>query len=125
MVTLEQVSEICESFPGSLPGDSERFGYSVIIKGSHKGFCWSWLERIDPKKARIENRSVLAVRVPSLSAKEVILGANTDAYFTEPHYNGYPAVLVRLEEIGYEEMADLLRMAHESLTTSPKKSLKK
>lgn len=73
-----------------------------------KGFCWSWAERVDPKKARVVNDDVLAVSVPNLEAKEVLLASDPVKFFTEPHYNGYPAVLVRLEAIPTEELEDLL-----------------
>lgn len=32
-------------------------------KGKVKGFCWSWMERVEPKAPRVENLDVLAVRV--------------------------------------------------------------
>src|SRR5262245_46382762 len=42
---------------------------------------------------------ILAIRTPDLSAKEALLADDPAVYFTTPHFNGYPAVLVRLEEI--------------------------
>ncbi len=51
----------------------------------------------------------MAILVPSLSAKEVLLASfGPSAVFTEPHYNGYPAVLVRLSEISVEDLEDLV-----------------
>jgi hypothetical protein len=79
-----------------------------MVKGKQKGFCWSWLERVHPKKARVPNERFLAVRVPNLSAKEIILGSDDQKFFTEDHYNGYPAVLVRLDEIAAGELEDYL-----------------
>lgn len=80
----------------------------MIIKGKPKGFCWSWAERVDPKKARVINDDVLAILVPSLTVKDLLLGSGHPALFTEPHYNGYPAVLVRLKAIGVDELEGLL-----------------
>ena len=61
------------------------------------------------QKARVINDAVIAISVPSLAAKEIILGSdNGNKIFTEPHYNGYPAVLVRLETIGPQELEDLI-----------------
>ncbi len=79
-----------------------------MVRGKAKGFCWSWRERIDPKKAKVVNESVLAVRVPNLTAKDLLIASNPDVYFTEPHYNGYPAVLVRLDAIELDELEELL-----------------
>lgn len=88
--------------------DPKRFGFSVANKGKMKGFLWSWQERIDPKKPRVSNDKVLAVMVPSLSARDAILASDSEKFFTEPHYNGFPAVLVRLEKIKRKELEDLI-----------------
>jgi len=63
---------------------------------------------VHPKKASVPNDAVLAVIVPSLSAKEIILGSDSEKFFTEEHYNGFPAVLVRLEAIDPGELEDLI-----------------
>lgn len=81
---------------------------TVDVKGKAKGFVWTWRERIDPKRARVLNDSVLAVSVPNLAAKEVLLASDQNVFFTEPHYNGYPAVLVRLERVALGELEDLI-----------------
>jgi hypothetical protein len=107
MTTHDDVRRICSKLPGATEGEG-RFGFGVMNKGKQKGFCWSWAERIDPKKARVINDSVLAISTPGLAAKEVILGSDSEKYFTEPHYNGYPAVLVRLTAIEVDELEDLL-----------------
>ena len=107
MATLNDVRRICAKLPGTSE-DGKRFGFSVENKGKAKGFLWSWQERIDPKKPRVSNDKVLAVMVPSLTAKEAILASDPEKFFTEPHYNGFPAVLVRLEKIKPRELADLI-----------------
>ncbi|HET6897583.1 MAG TPA: hypothetical protein VFK70_04515, partial [Vicinamibacteria bacterium] len=63
------------------------------------GFVWVWLERKDPKKARTPCPTVLAVRVRDQAEKATLLAADPDVFFTEPHYNGFPAVLVRLPKV--------------------------
>jgi hypothetical protein len=50
----------------------------------------------------------LAARVPHLGAKEALLASAPDVYFTTPHFNGYPAVLVRLKRIRVAELEELL-----------------
>lgn len=107
MATQDDVREICAALPGVTEGEG-RFGFSVKVKGKAKGFVWSWAERVHPRKARVVNDDVLAVVVPDLITKEIILSLDSDAYFTEPHYNGFPAVLVRLAAIAREELEDLI-----------------
>ena len=52
--------------------------------------------------------SILAARVPDLGAKQALLADNPEVYFTTPHFDGYPAVLVRLERITPAELLELL-----------------
>ena len=51
---------------------------------------------------------ILGVRVPDLGAKEAILADNGGAIFPIPHFDGYPAVLVLLDEIDAGELEELL-----------------
>jgi hypothetical protein len=90
---------------------TDRFAFSVRSRDKLKGFVWVWLERVDPKKARIPNPDVIAVRVANLDEKSLLLSMDTTKFFTEPHYNGFPAVLVRLAEINAEELELLIRDA--------------
>jgi hypothetical protein len=54
------------------------------------------------------NPEVLAVRVASLAETEELLAASPEKFFSEPHYNGFPAVLVRLPIIDAGEVAELI-----------------
>ena len=44
-------------------------------------------------------------------AKEALLADDPDLFFTIPHFDGYPAVLVRLEEIGVEDLEEVVTEA--------------
>jgi hypothetical protein len=103
MATQADVRRIAMALPG-VEESTERFGFSVENKGKAKGFVWVWMERIEPKKPRVPNNGVLAMRVANLSQKDLIIASRPKKFFTEPHYNGFPAILVRLEEV---DAADL------------------
>ena len=75
-----------------------------------KGFAWSWLERIEPKRPRRPRLDVLAVRCPP-EQKEDILSSDPEKFFTDDHYRGFPAVLVRLDEVSATELRALLAAA--------------
>jgi hypothetical protein len=95
----------------SLPETSQeegRFAFSVRNGSKLKGFAWIWMERVTPKKPRVPNPDVLAIRVANQSEKEMLLASDQQKFFTEPHYNGYPAVLVRLAAIDVGELEELL-----------------
>ena len=103
MATQADARRICTALPGAEEG-SERLGFGV----AGKGFCWTWMERVLPKRARVANPEVLAIAMPGLGAKEVLLGSRPAWAVADPHYDGYPAVLVRLAAIGVEELEALL-----------------
>ena len=97
MVEWEQVRTLALSF-----GDVEEDTYVKPRFRVHgKAFAWIALER---------DGGGLAVRVDR-EEKQLILDANPDVYFTSPHYNGYPAVQVRLEEIDNDELRERLEDA--------------
>lgn len=110
MATQADVRNIALSFPDTIE-KAGHFAFEVRHGAKYKGFCWVWLERIEPKKPRVANPRVLAVRVAGRDAKEILLMADADKFFTEPHYDGFPAVLVRLEKIGRAELRELLQQA--------------
>jgi hypothetical protein len=107
MATQDDVRRIALALPGAF--EEERgFAFAVLNRGKRKGFAWIWLERIQPKKTRVPCPRVIAVRVADEAEKEMLLAADEEKFFTEPHYNGYPAVLVRLSAIGVDELTELI-----------------
>lgn len=65
---------------------------------------------------------VLMVGVAELGDKDALLGSDPRAYFTIPHYDGYPAVLVRLSLCDPDELRELLVEAW--MRAAPKRALK-
>lgn len=53
---------------------------------------------------------ILAVHVP-LEAKEMLLMSRPEVYFTTPHFDGWPAILIRLGAIPAAELGEVLRQA--------------
>ena len=107
MATQKDVRRIALSLPETVE-HSDRFAFSVRNKGKLKGFAWVWLERTEPKRARVPQPAVIAVRVANEVEKDLLLASNTTKFFTEPHYNGFPAVLVRLAEVSAKELKVLI-----------------
>ncbi|HET8618836.1 MAG TPA: MmcQ/YjbR family DNA-binding protein [Acidimicrobiales bacterium] len=107
MATQDDVRRLALALPDAVEEDG-KFAFAVPNRGKLKGFAWVWQERVEPKKPRVPNPEVLAVRVADAGEKEELLAAEPDVFFTEPHYNGFPAVLVRLAAIEVDELAELL-----------------
>lgn len=54
---------------------------------------------------------ILGARVEDLGAKEALIADEPEVYFTVPHFDGYSAVLVRLEQIGESDLEELIAEA--------------
>ncbi|HEY3522521.1 MAG TPA: hypothetical protein VGK63_02365 [Candidatus Limnocylindrales bacterium] len=93
MATLDSVRRIVLGLDGVSEDADSRF------RVAGKLLCWPWLERVDPRRARVPNRDVLVVRVASEDEKHALIALDDAAFFTEPHYDGYAAVLVRLAAV--------------------------
>ena len=120
MATQRDVRRIAMALPGAREAEST-FAFSVENKGKDKGFVWVWKERIEPKKPRVANPRVLAVRVSGAGEKEALLAADPEKFFTEPHYNGFPAVLVRLPNVTVGELRELIGEAYRCVAPASKK----
>src|ERR1700738_5322010 len=95
MATQSDLRHVALSLPGAEPVPG-RFAFGVQCKGKLKAFVWVWMERVTPKKPRVPNHSVIAARVSDLAEKDRLLATARVNFSTEPHYKGFPAVLVRL-----------------------------
>jgi hypothetical protein len=54
---------------------------------------------------------VLGARVEHIGAKEALISDDPHVYFTTPHFDGYPAILARLDRIGIEDLDELITEA--------------
>jgi hypothetical protein len=97
MPTWEDVVEIGQRFPGVEVGTS--WG-TPGLKVRGKFMCRL---RTDP--------DALVLRVIDMGEREALLQGEPEAFFTTPHYDGYPAVLVRLEAVDPVELVELLEEA--------------
>ena len=118
MATWDDVRRLALALPETSEAD-------MAWKVRTKGFAW---ERPLRKKdladlgAAAPDGPILCVRTPGVGAKETLLADSPHIYFTTPHFNGYPAVLVRLGEIGADELAEILEEAW--LVVAPKRLAK-
>jgi hypothetical protein len=113
MADQNDARRIARSLPDATE-DADHFAFSVRNGSKQKGFAWVWMERPESKKPRVPRPDVLAVRVANREEKEMLLAADEQKYFTEPHYNGFPAVLVRLDAIDVDELREIITDAWRS-----------
>ncbi len=96
-----------------LPETVERSSGDGLVQWRVKDKLFAWerpLRRADFEALgdAAPDGPILGARVPDLGAKEALLADDAEVYFTTPHFNGYPAVLVRLERITVPDLEELL-----------------
>jgi hypothetical protein len=97
----------------ALPGASEETSSSGRAHWTVNGKLFVWerpLRRADLAALGDDAPAgpILGVRTADLELKEVLLASDPGAYFTTPHFDGYPAVLVRLGNIATAELKDVI-----------------
>jgi hypothetical protein len=97
MPSWEDVIEIGTRLPGVELGTS--YGTPALrVRG--KGMC----------RLRT-NPEALVLRVSDMGEREALLQSQPDVFFSTPHYDGYPYVLVRLAAVDPVELEELLEEA--------------
>src|ERR1700732_862116 len=99
----------------ALPETSERLSRDLRHwQVKDKGFVWERpLRRADIEALGEDtpDGAILGARVEHLGAKEALLSNDPAVFFTTPHFDGYPAILVRLERIGLEDLREVVTEA--------------
>ncbi len=108
MATWDDVRRLALALPET---DEHRSRGNVHWRVREKGFAWERpLRRSDLAALgdAAPGGPILGLRVEHLGAKEALLADPAGVCFTTPHFDGFPAVLVRLEEIGAGDLAELV-----------------
>jgi hypothetical protein len=90
-----------------------------------KGFVWERpLRRADFEALGDDapDGPILGARLEHLVAKEALLADDPSVFFTTPHFDGYPAILVQLDRIGLEDLREVIVEAW--LARAPKRLAK-
>jgi hypothetical protein len=122
VVTWEDVRRIALALPETSEAESRGLRQWRV---KDKGFVWERPLRradFDALGDAAPDGPILGVRVEHLGAKEALLADDPDVYFTTPHFDGYPAVLVRLERIALAELTEVIVEAW--LARAPKRLAK-
>ncbi|MGH9117542.1 MAG: MmcQ/YjbR family DNA-binding protein [Acidimicrobiales bacterium] len=83
----------------ALPGAYERVSHDGLPSWRTKPRMFTWI-RGKPE--------ALVVWVESIEDKEALIASEPDKFFTSPHYDGYAIVLIRLDAVDEEEVAELI-----------------
>ena len=116
----------------ALPETSERVSRDLASwRVRDKAFVWERPLRAADVRAlgdEAPTGPILGARVEHLVAKEALLADDPDVFFTTPHFDGYPAILVRLDRLAVEDLTEVIveawlarapkRLAQEYIDTS-------
>ena len=119
MATWDDVRRIALSLPQTSEGT--RWG-TASWQVRDKGFVWERpLRRSDLEALgdAAPDGPILAARVEHLGAKTALIESEPGVFFTTPHFDGYPAVLIQLERIPLDELEEVVVEAW--LSRAPKR----
>jgi hypothetical protein len=125
MATMADLDELALSMPQTTKDVSDDGRPSYLVHG--KLFCCHRSRRrdaIDPQsRERLDD--VLMFRVADLGVKELLLADDRGVFFTTPHFDGYPAVLMRIPDLARVERDELHDMVVEAWLTRAQKRVAK
>jgi hypothetical protein len=125
MATWDDVRRIALALPETSEQVRDTSSWRVRSGGKDKGFIWERPLRKGDLVAlgdAAPDGPILAARVPDVGVKEALIADDPAVYFTTPHFDGYPAILVRLPEIDLSELTELITEAW--LAQAPKRLAK-
>jgi hypothetical protein len=114
VVTLADLDELALALPQTTKELSDDGRPSYLVHG--KLFCCHRGRRRDAVDPTTGERldDVLMFRVADLGVKELLVSEDRGVFFTTPHFDGYPAVLLRIPDLAgldREELQDLVAEA--------------
>ena len=122
MATLDDVARLALELPEAVEEDARG---TRRWKVKDKLFVWERpLRRSDLEALgdAAPKGVVLGARVEHEVAKRALLADPSGVFFTTPHFDGYPAILVRLDAIGLDDLREVIVEAW--LLRAPKRTVK-
>jgi hypothetical protein len=103
MADDDDVRRLALAMPHTEEIPSEGFDFRV----GGKGFIWSYPER-RPGKPRLIRTDIAVLYVGDEAEKQALLLGEPAVFFTTPGYDGWPLVLLRLDEVSVERLRELI-----------------
>jgi hypothetical protein len=97
-----------------LPGVSERDARTLAWRVADRGLVWERPLRPADLAAlglAAQDEPVLGVRTSDESVKLALIAEDSQIFFTTPHFDGYPAVLIWLDRISPARLAEVITEA--------------
>jgi hypothetical protein len=122
---MADLDELALRLPQTTKEHSDDGRPSYLVHG--KLFCCHRGRRrdaVDPSTGeRLDD--VLMFRVPDLGVKELLVSEDRGIFFTTPHFDGYPAVLLRIPDLARLDRDELHDLVVEAWLTRAQKRVAK
>jgi hypothetical protein len=117
MTTMADLDELALSLPHATKDVSDDGRPSYLVHG--RLFCCHRGRRRDALDPQTGERldDVLMFRVADLGVKDLLLADDRGVFFTTPHFDGYPAVLMRIPDIARVDRDELHELVAEAWLT--------
>jgi hypothetical protein len=117
MTTMKDLDEVALSLPQTSKDVSDDGRPSYLVHG--KLFCCHRSRRRDAVDPQTGERldDVLMFRVADVGVKELLLADERRLLFTTPHFDGYPAVLMRIPHLARVDRDELEELVVEAWLT--------
>jgi hypothetical protein len=106
MADADDVRRLVSTLPHVVEIESDGFDFRV----GNKGFVWSYPER-RPGQRRVIRTDVAVLFVGDEAEKQALLLGEPELFFTTSGYDGWPLVMLRLERVSVDRLAELIRDA--------------
>jgi len=122
---MRELDEHALAMPQTTKDVSDDGRPSYVVHG--KLFCCHRSRRRDAVDTQTGERldDVLMFRVADLGVKELLLADDRGVFFTTPHFDGYPAVLMRIPDLARIDRDELRDMVVEAWLTRAQKRVAK
>jgi hypothetical protein len=121
MATMADLDELALAMPQTTKEVTEDGRPSYLVHG--KRYLIHRRRRPDAVDLQTGERldDVLMFRVEDLGVKELMLSDARGIFFTTPHFEGYPAVLVRIPDLARLDLGELGDLVAEAWLTRAQK----
>jgi hypothetical protein len=103
MADADDVRHIALGLDGVVEIESDGFDFRV----DGQGFVWSYPERV-PGKSRQIRADIAVLYVGDEAEKQALVLGEPEHFFTTPGYDGFPLVMLRLDSVTSDRVAELI-----------------